>query len=66
MKNTYTQTNDINAAVTAAAAQRPWWTVRGSLLATLGAVGLVLAALVSPTPLAKWVFGESALTLASR
>lgn len=65
MKNTYTQTNDINAAATAAA-QRPWWTVRGSLLATLGAVGLVLAALVSPTPLAKWVFGEGAVTLASR
>ncbi len=50
----------------AAATQRPWWTVRGSLLATLGALSLVLGAMVGPTPLAKWVFGEATVTLASR
>jgi hypothetical protein len=48
------------------AAQRPWWTVRGSLLATLAALSLVLAAIVFPTPLSKWVFGERPIELATR
>ena len=48
------------------AAQRPWWTVRRSLLATLATLSLVLAAIVGPTPLSKWVFGERPMELATR
>ena len=48
------------------ATQPAWWTVRGSLLATLATLSLVLAAMVGPTPLSKWVFGERAMELATR
>ena len=63
MNNTYTQTNDSNAAE--AAIQRPWWTVRRSLIATLAVSCIVLAAMVTPTPLAQWVFGDRAVIVAS-
>ena len=63
MNNTYTQTNDSNAAEVT---QPAWWTVRRSLLATLGALSLLLVALITPTPLAKWVFGDSAILVARR
>jgi len=63
MNTTYTQANDINATNTA---ERPWWTVRRSLLATLAIASLVLAAMFTPTPLAKWVFGEHTVVAISR
>jgi len=63
MNTTYAQANDINATNPA---ERPWWTVRRSLLATLAVASLVLAAMLTPTPLAKWVFGEHAIVAISR
>ncbi len=47
--------------------ERPWWTVRSSLIATLGLLIVVLIALLAPTPLNAWVFGgDSFCQLASR
>ncbi len=47
--------------------KRSWWTVRASLLATLGILLAVLTAMLAPTPLNAWVFGGDALCqLASR
>lgn len=63
MNNTNTHNDNANEA---ALPERPWWTVRGPLLAALTVLSLALAAITAPTPLAKWVFGEPSMELASR
>jgi hypothetical protein len=54
MNNTYTPTNTINQEP----AERPWWTVRRPLLATLAVATIIWIAIIAPTPLSKWIFGE--------
>jgi hypothetical protein len=63
MNTTYAQADNINATNST---ERPWWTVRRSLLATLAVASLVLTAMLTPTPLAKWVFGEHAIIAFNR
>ena len=38
---------------------RPWWSVRSTMLAILATSVVVLVALFSPTPLNRWVFGDT-------
>lgn len=39
-------------------AERPWWSVRTPLLATLAVLIAILVSILTPTPLHAWVFGN--------
>ena len=41
--------------------ERPWWSVRVSLMAILALVVAVLVTMLTPTPLNAWVFGGDGL-----